>query len=54
MGQAGVVSTGDEFAYTTSIGPGPAIARRNVIVERGWPPAEAWSRDGVRFFTIKR
>ena len=51
---ADVLGLGEAFAFTDAVDPAPAVARREVVAARGWPPSPEWSREGVRFFTVPR
>jgi glycosyl transferase family 1 len=52
--RADVLGSGDGFVFTDRIGPGVAVARREVVASRGWPPAPSWVREGIRIFTVPR
>src|SRR5205085_7284425 len=51
---ADVLGLGEAFAFTDAVDPAPAVARREVVAARGWPPSPEWSREGVRLFTVPR
>jgi hypothetical protein len=52
--RADVLGRGDAFVFTDRVQPGCAVARREVVASRGWPPALEWAREGVRIFTVPR
>ena len=52
--RADVLSDGEVFAFTDSVDPVHAVARREIVAARGWPPSPQWAREGVRMFTVPR
>ena len=52
--RADVLSDGEVFAFTDSVDPEHAVARREIVAARGWPPSPQWAREGVRMFTVPR
>jgi len=52
--RADVLSVGEAFAFTDAVDPDHAVARREIVAARGWPPSAQWAREGVRMFTAPR
>jgi len=52
--RADVLGRGDAFVFTDALEPGCAVARRELVASRGWPPAPGWTREGVRIFSVPR
>jgi hypothetical protein len=52
--RADVLSVGEAFMFTDAVDPACAVARREIVAARGWPPSPQWAREGVRLFTIPR
>jgi len=51
---ADVIGVGEDYAFAAGVDLECAVARRDVVAARGWPPEPHWSREGVRIFTVPR
>jgi hypothetical protein len=52
--RADVLAAGEAFVFADAVDPAVAVARRQIVAARGWPPSPQWAREGVRMFTVPR